>query len=185
MPGCVGPHAGWLPRAVFLWQSRRFQELVETNGCPSQIDFDPGCKKSCNCCTALPRTASCSRSKALSSATNLRWKTRTLVSWDERSVVLITYGDQVRADDRSSLEAQRRFLLDHELDQVVSDVHLLPFFPYSSDDGFSVIDYRRVDPNVGDWPDVERLGESFGLMFDFVVNHCSQQNEWFRRYLKS
>ena len=103
--------------------------------------------------------------------------------WDERSVVLITYGDQVRADDCSALEAQRRFLLDHALDKVVSDVHLLPFFPYSSDDGFSVIDYRQVDPNVGDWPDVERMGESFGLMFDFVVNHCSQQNEWFRRYL--
>lgn len=110
--------------------------------------------------------------------------TRASHLWDERSVVLITYGDQVRGQDCSALEAQRRFLLDNSVDDVISDVHILPFFPYSSDDGFSVIDYRRVDPRVGDWPDVERLGNSFGLMFDFVVNHCSQQNDWFQGYLQ-
>ncbi len=105
--------------------------------------------------------------------------------WDERSVILITYGDQVRREGQSALEAQRQFLLDYEIDKVVSGVHILPFFPYSSDDGFSVIDYGEVDPAVGDWPDVHRLGDSFRMMFDFVVNHCSQHNEWFKKYLKS
>jgi sucrose phosphorylase len=104
--------------------------------------------------------------------------------WDQRSVVLITYGDQVRGAGQAALEAQRQFLLDYELDTVISGIHILPFFPYSSDDGFSVIDYRHVDPNVGDWSDVDRLGESFGMAFDFVVNHCSQHNDWFQRYLK-
>lgn len=104
--------------------------------------------------------------------------------WDERTAILITYGDQVRREGSTALEAQRRFLLDYEVDKVVSDVHLLPFFPYSSDDGFSVIDYRRVNPDVGDWADVSRFGESFGMMFDFVVNHCSQQHDWFQAYLK-
>ena len=105
--------------------------------------------------------------------------------WDERSVVLITYGDQVRGnDDQAALEAQRQFLLDYEVNAVISAIHILPFFPYSSDDGFSVIDYRRVNPEVGDWSDVDRLGTSFGMAFDFVVNHCSQHNEWFQRYLK-
>ena len=103
--------------------------------------------------------------------------------WDERSVVLITYGDQVRCDGKSSLAAQQQFLIENGLDKLISAVHILPFFPYSSDDGFSVIDYRRVDDNVGDWTDVDRLGQSFDLMFDFVVNHCSQENEWFRRFL--
>ena len=102
--------------------------------------------------------------------------------WDERSVVLITYGDQVREAGHAALEAQRRFLLDHDLDSLISTIHVLPFFPYSSDDGFSVIDYRRVNPEVGDWSDVDRLGASFGLAFDFVVNHCSKQNDWFLRY---
>jgi sucrose phosphorylase len=104
--------------------------------------------------------------------------------WDQRSVVLITYGDQVRGAGQAALEAQRQFLLDYELDTVISGIHILPFFSYSSDDGFSVIDYRHVDPNVGDWSDVDRLGESFGMAFDFVVNHCSQHNDWFQRYLK-
>lgn len=102
--------------------------------------------------------------------------------WDERSVALITYGDQVRASGLTALEAQRQFLVDYGISELVSSIHLLPFFPYSSDDGFSVIDYRRVDPAVGDWADVENLGESFGLVFDFVINHCSQENEWFARY---
>jgi len=103
--------------------------------------------------------------------------------WDERSVVLITYGDQVRGDYGAALEAQRRFLLDYDLDSVISSIHILPFFPFSSDDGFSVIDYRSVDPEVGEWTDVDRLGGSFKMAFDFVVNHCSQRNEWFQEYL--
>lgn len=104
--------------------------------------------------------------------------------WDERSIILITYGDQVRREGQPALEAQRQFLLDYGIDEVVNGIHILPFFPYSSDDGFSVIDYRRVDPGVGDWRDVHRLGERFRLMFDFVVNHCSQHSEWFQGYLK-
>ncbi len=104
-------------------------------------------------------------------------------SWDQTDVVLITYGDQVTQPGVAPLEAQRRFLLDRGLGDVLSTVHILPFFPYSSDDGFSVIDYRRVDPALGDWSDVASLGESFDLMFDLVVNHCSRGSEWFQKYL--
>ena len=104
--------------------------------------------------------------------------------WDEKTVILITYGDQVRSESDASLEVQRQFLLENRIDEVIDSVHILPFFPYSSDDGFSVIDYRKVNPDVGDWSDVDRFGRSFAMMFDFVVNHCSQQNEWFRRYLR-
>ena len=39
-------------------------------------------------------------------------------------------------------------------------LHILPFFPYSSDDGFSVMDYRAVDPALGDWDDMLALGEN-------------------------
>jgi glycosidase len=104
--------------------------------------------------------------------------------WDQRSVVLITYGDQLRGDGMASIEAQRQFLLNYDLNAVISAIHILPFFPYSSDDGFSVIDYQRVNPETGNWSDVDRLGESFGMAFDLVVNHCSQQHNWFQRYLK-
>lgn len=104
-------------------------------------------------------------------------------AWDQRDAVLITYGDQVRAAGEPPLATLGRFLLDHGLDERLSGVHLLPFFPYSSDDGFSIIDYRRVDPALGDWSDVEALGARFELMFDLVLNHCSRQSAWFQNYL--
>ena len=111
--------------------------------------------------------------------------------WDETDAVLITYGDMVRdgsPDDGAAghaLEAQRRWLLDSDLKGRLSAVHLLPHFPYSSDDGFSVIDYRAVDPAVGDWADVERLGGDFDLAFDYVLNHCSAGSDWFRAFLRN
>ena len=102
--------------------------------------------------------------------------------WNERDAVLITYGDQVSGEDSAALEAQRRWLLDQGFSDLLSAVHILPFSPYSSDDGFSVIDYRKVDPAVGEWADVERLGEDFDLAFDLVLNHCSAKSEWFGAY---
>lgn len=103
--------------------------------------------------------------------------------WSERDAVLITYGDQVRADGETPLTTLRRFLVDHGLTDVLSTVHILPCFPYSSDDGFSVIDYTRIDPNLGTWDDVAALGQQVDLMFDLVLNHCSQEHEWFQRFL--
>ncbi len=69
--------------------------------------------------------------------------------WSERDAVLITYGDQVRQEGQPPLEAQREFLIAAGLDRALSTVHFLPFCPYSSDDGFSVIDYRQIDPAAG------------------------------------
>jgi sucrose phosphorylase len=104
--------------------------------------------------------------------------------WDERDVVLITYGDQVHAPGSAPLQALRTFLNSTWLNDAISTVHLLPFFPYSSDDGFSVIDFREVDANLGTWEDVDALGRDFGLMFDLVLNHCSSQSRWFQSYLQ-
>lgn len=104
--------------------------------------------------------------------------------WDERDVVLITYGDQVRSDEGTTLGALKSFLTDNGLDQSLRLIHLLPCFPYSSDDGFSVIDYQTIDPALGDWSDVDDLRPGFELMFDLVLNHCSVQHEWFQKYLQ-
>ncbi|MHC4400995.1 MAG: alpha-amylase family glycosyl hydrolase [Planctomycetota bacterium] len=101
-----------------------------------------------------------------------------------QTVMLITYGDQIRSEGRPSLGALNGFLHEFGCDKVISGVHVLPCFPYSSDDGFSVIDYRKIHPDLGDWDDVDSLGKSFGLMLDFVVNHCSQHNPWFKAYLR-
>ncbi len=103
--------------------------------------------------------------------------------WDERDVVLITYGDQIRQDDCTPLASLRRFLMDYQLVDVFSTVHVLPFFPYTSDDGFSVIDYRAVDPALGNWQDIGELCEQVDLVFDLVLNHVSRQSAWFQGYI--
>ncbi len=98
-----------------------------------------------------------------------------------QEAVLITYGDQITEAGRSPATAQRDWL-GQRLDGIIGAVHLLPFYPYSSDDGFSVIDYRAVDPGVGDWPDIAGFGGRFALMYDAVVNHISAESDWFRAF---
>ncbi len=101
----------------------------------------------------------------------------------QRDAILITYGDQVSEPDVTPLRTLAEFCRKH-LQGVIGGVHILPFFPHSSDDGFSVIDYRAVDPALGDWGDVARLGQSFRLMFDAVVNHVSRHSAWFHGFLR-
>jgi sucrose phosphorylase len=104
-------------------------------------------------------------------------------AWDQRDAVLITYADQIRAHGARPLAALRAFLTERGLHRLFPVLHLLPFYRSTSDDGFSVADYRQVDPDFGDWSDVARLGEQFDLMFDLVLNHASRQSDWFRHYL--
>ena len=103
--------------------------------------------------------------------------------FDEKDVVLITYGDQVRSDQLNPLQTLRKFLSDWQLPSLINTVHFLPCFPYTSDDGFSVVDYRQVDPELGTWDDVHGIGEDCRLMLDLVLNHISQASEWFQKYL--
>ena len=96
--------------------------------------------------------------------------------------VLITYADQVRAPGEPPLRTLGR-LLDGPLAGTTSAVHLLPFYPSTSDDGFSVADYHSVDPDYGGWDDVAALAEGRDLMFDGVINHTSAAHPWFRGFL--
>lgn len=100
----------------------------------------------------------------------------------ERDALLITYGDQVAEPGQPSLKTLAGFLERHARD-AISGVHILPFYPYSSDDGFSVIDYVKVDPALGTWDDVAGLSRNFDLMFDAVFNHISAGSDWFQRFL--
>lgn len=102
----------------------------------------------------------------------------------ERDTMLITYGDSLTRPGEKPLATLNRFLLD-DCDQALTHVHLLPIFPSTSDDGFSVSDYETIDPTLGSWDDVIRLGQSFGLMIDAVINHTSQHHRWFKRCLQA
>lgn len=102
--------------------------------------------------------------------------------WDESDVVLITYADQFHQCNENNLTTLRGFY-QRWLGDVFSHIHLLPFYPWSSDDGFSVVDYHQVASSSGSWQDISQLNQITKLMFDFVCNHISAQSEWFQGYL--
>jgi sucrose phosphorylase len=107
-------------------------------------------------------------------------------AFSEKDALLITYGDMLSpasVDSGESALSRLRSFLRRRARGLFSYVHILPFFPYSSDDGFSVIDYRQVDPRLGSWNDVESIGGDFKLGFDLVLNHGSVGSEWFKAFL--
>lgn len=109
--------------------------------------------------------------------------THTEATLDQRAAFLITYGDQVNAAGENPLGTLAAFCKKW-LSGVISAVHILPFFPYSSDDGFAVIDYLQVDPRLGSWHDIQAIRQDFQLMFDLVINHTSASHAWFRAFLQ-
>ena len=101
--------------------------------------------------------------------------------WTEQDALLITYGNSIVDGSHKPLDLLHDFLL-RRMKGVVNGVHILPFFPYTSDDGFAVSDFRAVNPQLGDWPDINRISEGFTLMSDLVLNHVSSQGHWFNSY---
>ena len=100
----------------------------------------------------------------------------------EKDVILITYGDLIRGESRSPLGMLADFC-DRYLEGTINTLHILPFFPYSSDRGFSVVDFETVDPKLGTWDDIEALEGRYQLMFDGVINHVSAKSRWFQEFL--
>lgn len=101
---------------------------------------------------------------------------------DEKTVYMITYGDSIYEKDINTLETLNKFM-DNYLKGIISDIHLLPMFEYTSDDGFSVVDFRKVDPKLGDFNDIDKLKNNYKLMFDFVANHVSKSSDYFKGYI--
>lgn len=102
--------------------------------------------------------------------------------WSERDAVLIAYGDHLRAPPEKPLHVLWHFL-ETRVEGSFSAIHVLPFFPSSSDDGFSVIHFRQVSPELGDWPDIQRIASKHRLMVDLVLNHASAQSNWFQDFI--
>lgn len=100
----------------------------------------------------------------------------------ERDVILITYGDLVSDHQEKPLKTLKS-LLNKYVQGVFNTIHILPFFPYSSDRGFAVMDFEEVDPKLGNWEDILELKSKFKLMFDGVFNHVSSKSRWFQEFL--
>ena len=101
--------------------------------------------------------------------------------WSQGDALLITYGNSIIDGAHKPLDLLNDFLHRY-LRGTVNGVHVLPFFPYTSDDGFAVTDFRAVNPQLGDWSDINRIAGDFKLMSDLVLNHVSSQGAWFNAY---
>ena len=110
-------------------------------------------------------------------------KTNISNEWiSEEDITLITYGDSIIEEGVAPLESLAKFLKEYTKGHL-SNIHLLPMFPYTSDDGFSVTDYRKINPSLGTWDNIKVLSQNYDLMFDAVINHISKSSEWFKGYL--
>jgi sucrose phosphorylase len=119
-------------------------------------------------------------------------KTPKMISWEENikaaerfteeDIILITYGDLIHNRSEKPLKTMKE-LCKKYLNGVFNTIHILPFFPYSSDRGFAVMDFEEVDPQLGKWEDILDLKSDFKLMFDGVFNHVSSKSRWFQEFL--
>ena len=92
-----------------------------------------------------------------------------------------TYADRFAGDLRGV-----RQRLDHLVGLGVTYLHLLPVLrprPGESDGGYSVMDYRDVDPALGTLDDLEALAAAcrdrdITLCIDLPLNHTAREHEW-------
>ena len=101
--------------------------------------------------------------------------------WDEGDIMAISYGDSILQNNEPPLQTLNQFLT-ARLAGTINCIHILPFFPYSSDDGFSVIDFTQVNDSLGGWEHIEKIAAHFKLMSDLVINHCSSRSRWFDNF---
>ncbi|WP_306117694.1 MULTISPECIES: sugar phosphorylase [unclassified Roseitalea] len=103
--------------------------------------------------------------------------------WSEADALVITYGNTFVDGMHKPLDLLGDFLHRY-LTGTINGVHILPYFPFTSDDGFAVTDYRSVNSALGGWDDIRRIASDFTLMSDLVLNHVSSQSTWFNDYLQ-
>ena len=64
----------------------------------------------------------------------------------------------------------------------ISPIYASPF----ADQGYDISDYYKIDPSFGTMEDMDHLlkeAEKRGMyiLMDLVVNHCSDEHEWFQK----
>ena len=104
--------------------------------------------------------------------------------WSQADIALITYGDSIKKHGENPLKTLKKFL-DCYTNKLINIIHILPFFPWSSDDGFAVLDYTSVNEGLGNWCDIKAISSDYDLMSDLVINHCSSRSIWFTNFIKN
>ncbi len=77
--------------------------------------------------------------------------------------------------------------LDYLQDLGIDIIWLSPCYPSPlADEGYDISDYYDIDPRFGTMADMDQLIEetkkrNMYILMDLVVNHCSDEHEWFRK----
>lgn len=77
--------------------------------------------------------------------------------------------------------------LDYLQDLGVDIIWLSPCYPSPlADEGYDISDYYDIDPRFGTMEDMEQLiaetkKRNMYILMDLVVNHCSDEHEWFKK----
>jgi len=113
--------------------------------------------------------------------------------WDQQDVILIAYGDSIMryqdADQAVAVPSEpplhtlHRFMK-NQCAGTINALHILPFYPYSSDEGFAVMNYVQVNESLGSWEDIQGIAQDVKLMADLVINHCSSRSRWFENFIQ-
>ena len=101
--------------------------------------------------------------------------------WNQQDIILITYANSIVEKEKIPLQSLQKFLNTY-VDDYINSVHILPYFPYSSDDGFAVIDFKNINDAFGSWEDIETIATKYKLMTDLVINHVSSRSQWFDQF---
>ena len=104
-------------------------------------------------------------------------------SWSEKTSVLITYADTIQSINTETPLSSLHSFSTSQFESFIDTIHILPFFPSSSDDGFAVKDYYSIDKNFGSWDDIVKITKNFKLMADVVINHGSSSGTWFKNFI--
>jgi sucrose phosphorylase len=105
-------------------------------------------------------------------------------NWSEQTVIAISYADTLIDNNNIKPLALLKKFFDDHTDNTINTLHILPFYPFTSDDGFAVSDYTAVRAELGDWQNIRDFSKDYQIMADLVINHCSSSHSWFKNFIQ-
>ncbi len=115
------------------------------------------------------------------SAQEIDFQTNSCSCLDSSTAVLITYADTVFTFNEPTLKTLK-YLIDNYLGNLASVIHVLPFLCSTSDGGFAVSSYEKIEDRFGTWEDLKNLSSDHVIMADLVLNHVSSSHPWVQQF---
>ena len=104
--------------------------------------------------------------------------------WYKEVCMYVVYPDAIKLPKKSSFEALTEHL-DYIKELGCNTVHILPFFPSPMiDKGFDISDYYSLREDLGNIDEIRKFTKKANdlkikVFMDLVLNHISDQHEWF------